>query len=127
MTSLHLYLWVALGGALGACARHLLTQLTVLWLGKGFPFGTLLVNVVGAFLAGVGYALFAHGWLPNSPWRALISTGLLGAFTTFSTFSLDAVLLLQQGAWAKVGLYITCNVGCCLLLAWLGMQVVKTH
>ncbi|GAC15356.1 CrcB protein [Aliiglaciecola lipolytica E3] len=95
------------------------------WFGKGFPFGTLLVNVVGSFLLGLVYALIEHGQIEIVLWRTAIGIGLLGAFTTFSTFSVDTLLLLQQGLWLKGILNIVLNITCCLTAAWLGTQLVK--
>lgn len=110
---------------MGACSRYFITQLMSDWLGKDFPFGTLLVNITGSFLLGLLYAMFEHEWLNAFPWRELIGIGMLGALTTFSTFSIDTLLLLQQGAWGKAILNMILNLGCCLLMAWLGMQVIK--
>ncbi len=125
MTSLATYGVIALGGAIGACLRFFISEMTLHWLGKGFPFGTLLVNLVGSFLLGVLYATIEQGVLDVSPWKTILGVGLLGAFTTFSTFSVDSVLLLQSGMYWKGILNIFMNVACCLLMAWLGMQLIK--
>ncbi len=125
MTNAYAYLFVAIGGALGASLRFFVAQMMLQWLGKGFPFGTLLVNVLGSFLLGWVYALTEQGQLPIVPWRTLFAIGFLGAFTTFSTFSLDSLLLLQQGQWLKGTLNIVLNLFLCLGAAWTGMQIVK--
>ena len=117
------YLAVAIGGAVGACLRYGVNELAVNVLGKSFPFGTLLVNILGSFVLGWLYALFSSGVLAVSPWRALIAIGLIGAFTTFSTFSLDTVLLLEQGDWLKAIANVLLNVLLCLTLAWLGLKL----
>jgi CrcB protein len=117
------YLAVAIGGAVGACLRYGVNELVVNVLGKSFPFGTLLVNILGSFVLGWLYALFSSGVLAVSPWRALIAIGLIGAFTTFSTFSLDTVLLLEQGDWLKAIANVLLNVLLCLTLAWLGLKL----
>ncbi|HEY9042051.1 MAG TPA: fluoride efflux transporter CrcB [Rheinheimera sp.] len=117
------YLAVAIGGAVGASLRYGLNELALNVLGKSFPFGTLLVNILGSFVLGWVYALFSSGMLAVSPWRALIAIGLIGAFTTFSTFSLDTVLLLQQGDWLKAITNVLLNVLLCLTLAWLGLKL----
>lgn len=77
---------------------------------------------------GLLFSALEHGIIPDLQWRSLLGVGLLGAFTTFSTFSLDTLLLLQQGEWQKAGLNIFLNVVVCILAAWLGMQLmtVKT-
>ena len=117
------YLAIAIGGASGACLRYACNELMLNVLGKAFPFGTLLVNILGSFMLGLLYGMFSSGYIAASPWRALISIGLLGAFTTFSTFSLDTVLLLQQGDWIKAIANVLLNVLLCLTLAWFGLKL----
>ena len=117
------YLAVAFGGAVGACLRYACNELALNVLGKSFPFGTLLVNILGSFVLGWLYALISSGAIAVAPWRALITIGLIGAFTTFSTFSLDTVLLLQQGDWQKAIANVLLNVLLCLTLAWLGLKL----
>lgn len=125
MSNLQTYLFVALGGALGASARLAVYQIMLQWIGKGFPFATLAVNVFGSFLLGLVYGAIENSQLDANPWRILLSVGFLGAFTTFSTFSLDSLLLLQQGDYAKGALNIILNLGCCLFAAWLGLHLIK--
>jgi CrcB protein len=115
-----IYLYIALGGATGACMRFFLSQLIFQWFGKGFPFGTLLVNVIGSFSLGFLYALIEQGQMEAVLWRATLGIGFLGAFTTFSTFSVDTLYLLQQGFWLKGILNMFLNMLGCLLAAWLG-------
>ncbi|MFT2091136.1 MULTISPECIES: fluoride efflux transporter CrcB [Paraglaciecola] len=125
MQSTTIYIFIALGGATGACLRYFLSQLMLQWFGKGFPFGTLLVNVVGSFLLGFLYSLFEHGHLETTLLRTTIGIGFLGALTTFSTFSVDTLVLFQQGLWLKAVLNIILNILCCLFAAWVGTQIVK--
>lgn len=125
MSSFTTYVLIAVGGAAGASLRFYISQIMLQMLGKGFPFGTLLVNVLGSFLLGLVYSLTEQGHLEIFPWRALVAIGFLGAFTTFSTFSLDTLLLLQQGHVVKGVTNIILNLFCCLFAAWLGLQVVK--
>ncbi|MFT7261900.1 MAG: CrcB protein [Glaciecola sp.] len=125
MQTMTMYIFIALGGATGACLRYFLSQLMLQWFGKGFPFGTLLVNVVGSFLLGFLYSLLEHGQLEAALWRTTIGIGFLGALTTFSTFSVDTLLLFQQGLWFKAALNVSLNILCCLFAAWLGTQIVK--
>ena len=115
-----IYLYIAIGGASGACMRFFLSQLVFQWFGKGFPFGTLLVNVVGSFSLGFLYSLIEHGQMEATLWRATIGIGFFGAFTTLSTFSVDTLYLLQQGLWLKGILNVLLNTLGCLLAAWLG-------
>lgn len=120
-----MYIFIALGGATGACLRYFLSQLMLQWFGKGFPFGTLLVNIMGSFSLGFLYSLLEQGQLEAALWRTTIGIGFLGALTTFSTFSVDTLMLFQQGLWFKGALNVTLNILCCLFAAWLGTQLVK--
>lgn len=123
--TLSIYLYIAIGGASGACLRFFLSQLMLQWFGKGFPFGTLLVNIIGSFSLGLVYALIENGQIEIVLWRTTVGIGFLGALTTFSTFSVDTVVLMQQGYVLKGLLNIFLNLVCCLLAAWLGTQLVK--
>jgi CrcB protein len=123
VTSLSHYLAIAVGGAIGACLRFAISEWMLHLFGRAFPFGTLLVNILGSFVIGLLYGLFITEQLAPNPWRIFIGIGVLGAFTTFSTFSMDTVLLLQQGAWFKAGANVVLNVVLCLTLAWLGLKL----
>ncbi|WP_025502562.1 fluoride efflux transporter CrcB, partial [Vibrio parahaemolyticus] len=112
--------FIALGGAIGACSRYLVSEFCVLLFGRGFPYGTLTVNVVGSFIMGLLIAAFESEILATEPWRQVIGLGFLGALTTFSTFSMDNVLLMQQGAFFKMGLNILLNVVLSISAAWIG-------
>ena len=111
---------VGIGGALGACSRYLITLGCTALLGKAFPYGTLFVNVIGSLGLGVLLAALEQGMLSEMPWRPLITVGFFGALTTFSTFSMDNVSLLQDGAFVKLGTNILLNLVVCLLAAWCG-------
>ncbi len=87
---------IALGGAVGAVARHLVGHQMAVWLGAGFPWGTLTVNVVGCFAMGALVETMALVWSPGAALRGFLTVGLLGAFTTFSAFSLDIALLHER-------------------------------
>ncbi|EHQ9271113.1 fluoride efflux transporter CrcB [Vibrio parahaemolyticus] len=116
--------FIALGGAIGACSRYLVSEFCVLLFGRGFPYGTLTVNVVGSFIMGLLIAAFESEILATEPWRQVIGLGFLGALTTFSTFSMDNVLLMQQGAFFKMGLNILLNVVLGISAAWIGFQLL---
>lgn len=120
-------LFVAIGGAVGASLRYGCTVWLTAMLGKGFPYATLTVNIIGSFLMGVLFSLLEHGILADLPWRSLFGIGLLGALTTFSTFSMDTLLLLQQGEWQKALLNILLNVLVCIAAAWCGMTLVASR
>jgi len=126
ISSLTLYAFVALGGACGATLRFYISQLVLNWLGKGFPFATLMVNITGSFIMGLLYQLIEHEILDINVHRTLIGVGFLGAFTTFSTFSLDSLLLIQQGDLLKAGINILLNVSLCIAAAGLGLYLVSS-
>lgn len=115
---------VALGGAVGALARYGLTTAVYRWLGTGFPYGTLCVNVLGSLLLGMVFAAAERTAL-GEPVRLALGVGLLGAFTTFSTFSMDTLVLLQQGQVMRAGLYVLVSVAVCLVAAGAGMMLVR--
>lgn len=118
------YLFVALGGGLGACARHGLGQLSARAFGSGFPVGTMAANVLGGFLMGV-----LVGWLAEQGGgegaRLLLGVGLLGGFTTFSAFSLDAVQMMERGALGTAALYVGGSV--VLSIAALGLGLLLSR
>jgi CrcB protein len=124
ISNITLYAFVALGGACGASLRFYISQLVLNWLGKGFPFATLLVNICGSFVMGLLYQLIEYELMDLHVHRTLIGIGFLGAFTTFSTFSLDSLLLLQQGEMLKAALNIFLNVFMCIGAAALGIFMV---
>ena len=115
---------VALGGMLGALCRHALTALLSPLLARtGVPWTTLLINVSGSFALGVVAALAARQLL-SPEWRAALGAGFLGAYTTFSTFSVDLDGLLSRGEGAKAGFYLLGNVGLGLLAAVAGRLLI---
>jgi CrcB protein len=124
-TPLSIYLWVALGGAIGAPLRFYLTQIAVSLFGKQFPFGTLAVNVIGSFSIALIYGLIEKGSVADSPYRYLIGVGLLGALTTFSTFSFETLSLMNNGLWFKAMTNVVLNVTVCLFATFLGVQIIK--
>ncbi|ABI39039.1 MULTISPECIES: fluoride efflux transporter CrcB [Shewanella] len=116
-------LLVALGGSIGAVFRYLISIFMIQVFGSSFPFGTLLVNVLGSFLMGVIYALGQMSHI-SPELKALIGVGLLGALTTFSTFSNETLLLMQEGDWLKAALNVVLNLSLCLFMVYLGQQLV---
>lgn len=99
-----LVLYIALGGALGAVARYGVGSWIHAWAGSAFPWGTFAINAAGSFL--IGFSLrYLEGLSAAPELRALLTVGFLGAFTTFSTFSYETFSLVQDGAWARAGLY----------------------
>lgn len=117
---------VALGGALGASLRYLAAATTHSLLGHAFPYGTLLVNVLGSLLIGYLVVLLPDTGSPASMLRLLLITGLLGGFTTYSAFSIETLTLLQEGQLMKAGMNITLTLFSCLLAVWVGYLVART-
>ncbi len=120
-----IYLYVALGGAIGASLRYFITTESIKCLGPEFPYGTLLVNVIGSFAMGILYAVIQAQTEISEPVRVFIGVGLLGALTTFSTFSLDTYTLLQQGEAVKAIANVALNLCLCIASVWLALFLVK--
>ncbi|AQS36257.1 camphor resistance protein CrcB [Shewanella psychrophila] len=116
-------LFVALGGSIGAVFRYLISIFMVQLFGSAFPFGTLLVNILGSFMMGIIYALGEVSEV-SPEIKAMVGVGLLGALTTFSTFSNETLLLIQSGAWLKAFFNITLNLCLCIFMVYLGQQLV---
>jgi CrcB protein len=118
--------WIAAGGAVGAVARYVvMVGVARLW-GSAFPWGTLTVNVVGSFILGALVEILALVWSPGEGVRALLVVGMLGAFTTFSTFSLDVVTLYERGALAAAAAYIIASVVLSVAALFAGLWVFRT-
>jgi len=115
---------IAIGGAVGAVLRFWVSSGIYAILGKNFPYGTLAVNVLGSFVMGFLYIFFLER-IVSSELRAVILIGFLGAFTTFSTFSIETMNLLSSGEHAKAFLNIFLSVSLCLLATWLGMLLAR--
>ncbi|HMQ50965.1 MAG TPA: fluoride efflux transporter CrcB [Anaerolineae bacterium] len=119
------YLWIGLGGFLGANARYLLQQWAAARWGADFPYGTLIANVTGSFIIAL-FLTLATGRLPISPeMRLFVAVGFLGGFTTFSSFSLETFRLIQDGAWRLAGLYFFGNTGLGLIGVILGVTLAQ--
>lgn len=116
---------ILLGGAVGALLRFVVANGVYQWLGRGFPYGTLVVNVIGSFFIGFLTLYFMEREMLTSVLSRGLIVGVLGAFTTFSTFSLDTYDLIQQGKLWGAGLNAMLNVGVCLLAVWLGVQAAR--
>ena len=116
---------IALGGALGAVARHFISHWSVVVLGNGFPWGTLTVNVVGCFALGVVVEVMALVWSPAAEWRAFLTVGVLGAFTTFSAFALDISILHERGEMLQAILYVTVSVAGSIAAIFAGMSLTR--
>jgi CrcB protein len=116
------YVWVALGGAIGSVARFGCGSVAARLAGSAFPWGTLLVNVAGSLAIGVlaGLVTADGRALVSGDARAFLMVGVLGGFTTFSSFSLETLELARDGAWAAAALNVVASFALCLVAVWLG-------
>ena len=117
------YLFVGLGGSFGAISRFVIAGFVQKISGTTFPLGTLTVNVLGSFLIGFLALLFEDLIAPQ--WKAFFITGFLGALTTFSTFSYETTVLIQEGLFGKALLNVLLNVLLCLTATFLGIGLYK--
>jgi fluoride exporter len=122
MAGLATYLWIALGSALGGVARYACSSLVAGAFGETFPFGTLLVNVIGSFI--IGFFATATGpdgrVLVSPDARQFVMVGLCGGYTTFSSFSWQTLVLVQDGEVVRAGVNVGASVVLCLASVWLG-------
>ncbi len=123
---MNLVIAIALGGALGAVARHYVGAQMLRLLGDGFPWGTITVNVVGSFAMGALVEIMALRWNVGPELRAFMTVGILGAFTTFSTFSLDFVVLTERGALGLAAVYAIASFALSVLALFAGLWLLRT-
>jgi CrcB protein len=112
---------IATGGALGAVMRFVVSNWFYTLMGRDFPYGTLAVNVLGSFVMGIGYVLMVERIGISPEWRAVILVGFLGAFTTFSTFSIETLNLIESGELIKAAMNALLSVLLCLIAVWAGV------
>jgi len=117
------YFAIAVGGAAGAVLRFWVSGTMHLWLGRAFPWGTLVVNVTGSLLIGILGVLLVERLEVSDALRFGVLAGLLGSFTTFSTFSIETLNLLEQGEIARAVLNAGLSVIVCIFAAWLGVTL----
>ncbi len=119
------FLLIGAGGFAGANLRYLLQLWTASRWGASFPYGTLIINVSGSFALGFFIALVTERIAPSPNWRYLIAVGLLGGYTTFSSFTVETLTLAQAGRWLPATLYLLGNVGLGLIAAFGGMALAR--
>jgi CrcB protein len=121
------YLWIALGSALGGVARYWLSGVVARRFGEAFPAGTLIVNITGSFVIGFVATLTDPGGrlLMSVTTRQFIMLGVLGGYTTFSSFSLQTLNLARDGEWLYAGANVVLSVSLCLLAVWFGHIVAR--
>ena len=116
---------VASGGAIGAILRYAISVWFVTNYSSGFPWPTLIANAIGALLIGILYVLIAEKGLVAVTWRPFLVIGLLGALTTFSSFSLETITLIEQAEWFLAVVYTLSSVLLCIMLTWLGIMLTR--
>jgi CrcB protein len=114
---------IAGGGAIGAVLRFGMSSNIYRVFGREFPYGTLAVNVLGSLLIGLFFILIVERSVLSAEWRPVIIIGFLGAFTTFSTFSIETLLLLESGELSRAALNVFLSVALCLGATWLGLVI----
>lgn len=121
----HLLL-VAAGGAIGSSLRHLVNMASLRWFGPAFPWGTLFVNLVGCFAMGVLIELIARKFGATQEMRLFVTTGILGGFTTFSAFSLDAAVLWERGTQGLAAAYVGASVAGSIAAVFAGLWLARS-
>jgi CrcB protein len=122
---MNMVLLVALGGALGSIARYLMASRIQTATGWQFPLGTVLVNILGCFLIGILYVLLVARPDPKHELRALLITGVMGGFTTFSSFSLETVTMAMNGNYTGASVNVVISVAACLVGTVLGIALAR--
>jgi CrcB protein len=117
------FLFICLGGAIGTGLRYLTSSVAVRWLGVDFPYGTLIVNVVGSFLIGLIQQVGATSLLIPETTRLFLTVGIMGGLTTYSSFSYETLRLAQIGAWGQAWINVLVTTAVCLGVCFLGIVV----
>lgn len=118
-------LFIAAGGALGAVLRFAVSNAVYAVTGRDFPYGTLTVNVLGSLLMGVFYVLLVERLVDAAEWRGFLLIGVLGAFTTFSTFSIETLSLFENGEHLRALANMFFSVSLCVIATWVGVVAIR--
>jgi len=124
--TLNQFLAVAVGGALGSMLRFGLSSWLQALAGRDFPYGTLMVNVTGCLAMGFLFVLFVDRLSDSTVWRAGLLIGVLGGFTTFSSFSIETFNLFEQGEWFRAVSNVLASVLLCLFATWIGVLMARS-
>ena len=116
---------VGCGGFIGSVSRFWCQQMAARVLPLSYPYGTFFINILGSFLIGAVYGLAEKGGWMTPEWRFFLATGVCGGFTTFSNFSFESLVLLREGNYLNLGLYILLSVGLGLVAVFWGLNVVR--
>ncbi len=119
------YVLVFIGGGLGASLRHAVNMLCARCIGTGFPYGTFIINITGSIVMGLIAGYLAFKGEASQPWRLFLMTGVLGGYTTFSAFSLDAVLLYERGEMGLALFYVLGSVTFSIAGLFGGLALVR--
>ena len=119
-------LLIALGGAVGTSMRYGIGLWVTRWFGQAFPFGTLAANVLGSFLLGVVMVSVGEREVVGVPLKLVLGTGVMGGFTTYSSFNLETIRLAEDGAWGRAGLYVSATLIACAVAAISGIALARS-
>jgi CrcB protein len=120
------YIWVGIGGFLGANARYILSGQVAQRLGVTFPYGTMIINLTGALLIGIIFTILTDRVVADPLWRQLIVVGFLGGYTTFSSYTFEAVTLMQDGRWSAALTYVVGINLLGLVACFLGIVIARS-
>jgi len=119
------FLAISSGAVVGANARYLISRFLAKFMGPVFPYGTLVINVLGSFIAGFFMIWATHRVIVDPRWRLLIVVGFCGGFTTFSSYAYESIAYLEQGQWALLTTNVVANNFLSLIAALAGMSLAK--
>ena len=120
------YLWVSIGGVIGACLRFFIARLTSKLLSSNFPYGTLLINITGSFILGLFLVWTTERVFVDTRWRWLVAIGFCGSYTTFSSYAFETIAYFEQGHWSLFALNIVSNNLLCLAAVLAGAALARS-